>query len=139
MLKPIITSLSISTLVACAVGPATRPFEPARTMSCAITAEPANAAFPVAIDPKLPSVDRIARLVEAELGARAAAEVKLCVLPAGRVVAVSLVRKTQSHAFDAAVLHDVAEWQFTTPTTTAGRICKRATISYLASTWTAAR
>lgn len=135
MLKPILSSLSLSLLVACAVGTAETTALP-RTASCAIKADASSPAFPEAIDPKLPSVDRIARLVEADFGARAAAEVELCVSPAGRVVAVSLVHATQSPAFDLAVLHDVAEWQFAA---SADRSCKRATISYVGATRMAAR
>lgn len=144
MFKSIVCSLSLSLsfLVACAAGgpgTAARPLEPGRTASCAIKADPASPAFPAAIDPKLPSVDRIARLVEAEFGARAAAEVDLCVSRAGRVVGVSLVRATQSPAFDLAVVHDVAEWQFAASAAMADRICKRATISYVGATRMAAR
>lgn len=135
-MKPIISSLSLSLLVACAtgtVGTAARPLESGRAGSCAIKAEPGSTAFPAAIDPKLPSVDRIAHLVEAELGARASAELDLCVSRAGRVVAVSLARATSSPAFDRAVLHDVAEWEFAALATSGDRICKRATISYVGS------
>jgi outer membrane biosynthesis protein TonB len=142
MLKPILSSLSLSSLIACAAGTtgtAARPLEPVRTASCAVKADPAGPAFPAAIDPKLPSVDRIARLVEAELGARAAAEVDLCVSRDGRVVAVSLVHATRSPAFDLAVVHDVAEWQFAAPAAPADRTCKRATISYVGATRMAAR
>lgn len=139
MLKPIITTLAFSSFIACAAGTAALPPKSAHTVSCLMEAETASSAFPVAIDPKLPSVDRIARLVEADLGAHASAEVELCVSPAGRVVAVSLVRETMSRAFDAAVLHDVAEWQFAPSAASDRRVCKRAAISYVASTWMAAR
>lgn len=139
MLKPIVSSLSLSLLVACATGAAPRPVERVRTASCAIQADPASPAFPAVIDPKLPSVDRIWRLVEAELGARATAEVELCVSPTGRVVAASLVHPTSSPAFDFAVLHDVTEWRFAASPATSARTCKRAAISYVGATRMAAR
>jgi len=141
-MKTIISSLSLSLLVACAAGTAgtaARPLEPVRMGSCAIKADPANPAFPAAIDPQLPSVDRIAHLVEVELGARATAEMDICVSRAGRVVAVSLAHATRSPAFDLAVLHDVAEWQFAAPSAPGERICKRTTISYVGSSRMAAR
>lgn len=68
--------------------------------------------FPAAKDPRLPSADRIARRIRTELGEVASAEVRMCVAGDGRVQGVQIVRGSAFAAFDQALVHDVAEWQF---------------------------
>lgn len=68
--------------------------------------------FPVAIDPQLPSADRIGREIRGELGEVASAEIRLCVAADGRVHSVQLVRGSSLAEFNEAVVHDVASWQF---------------------------
>lgn len=68
--------------------------------------------FPAALDPKLPSADLIARQVREEIGDVASADVRLCVTPDGKVQNVQLVRGTALAEFNRALVHDIAEWQF---------------------------
>ncbi len=87
--------------------------------------------FPTAIAPRLPSVDRIARILPTQLGPQADAEIDLCVSNDGRVAEVTLIQGSAYEAFDAALLHDIKEWEFTArPASVAGRTCKRTTVSY---------
>ena len=93
--------------------------------------------FPVAKNPQLRSADRIAGAIRSELGGVASADVRLCVAPDGHVRAVSLVRGSSLAAFDEAVLHDAADWQFSalpgSSTFASGlRTCQVATITYRA-------
>ena len=76
--------------------------------------DPANArrAAPMPIDPKLPSVDRIAERVRLELGSEATTDVKLCIRPSGKVASVLLVGGSALPAFDLAVVDDAADWRF---------------------------
>lgn len=129
MMKIVLAAFLIS---ACATGSASSSGHIARrarpifhTASAAPTRDP----FPSAIDPRLPSVDRIARLV----GVSPAAEVELCVSNDGRVAKVTLLQGSADELFDAALLRDVPKWEFiAAPSRTTLRMCKRATISYRA-------
>lgn len=92
-----------------------------------------QATFPQAMDPRLPSVDRIAR----HLGDRVAS-IELCVAPAGHVTKVALLAPSGDERFDAALLHDAKQWQFAslpghsaTGTVTL-QSCERAQVRYLA-------
>ncbi|MBC7978169.1 MAG: TonB family protein [Myxococcales bacterium] len=87
--------------------------------------------FPTAIAPRLPSVDRIARILPTQFGSQADTEIDLCVSGDGRVAQVTLVQGSAYEAFDAALLRDVKEWEFTArPAATSARVCKRTTVSY---------
>jgi TonB family protein len=97
-------------LAACATGAG---FDHAPTpLSVRFAAEDLEPTFPAAKNPQLPSADRISGVIKSELGPQATADVKLCVTPDGHVQAVELVRGSSLTAFDQAVLHDTAEWQF---------------------------
>ena len=89
--------------------------------------------FPVAMDPQLPSADRMARQIRTELGGVASADVRLCVSPDGRVRKVELVRGSSFRDFNDAVVRDIADWQFSgIPGTTNDSLqsCEIATITY---------
>ena len=90
-----------------------------------------TAVFPRAIDPSLPSVDRIGREVRGTLGDVARAQLELCVSSAGNVTTASLVEGSGFADFDAALLRDVGAWRFSTmagPATL--QTCERAKVSY---------
>ncbi|MBA3465327.1 MAG: TonB family protein [Deltaproteobacteria bacterium] len=88
--------------------------------------------FPAAIDPRLPSADRLAPQILAELGNRASIEVKLCVAPEGRVSSVEVLKSSTLTAFDQSVMADAMSWQFSAlPGPANVRTCERATITYL--------
>src|SRR5262245_58505879 len=63
-----------------------------------------EAVFPAAVNPRLPSADRIAPEVRARLGETASSALRLCVSPTGRVTDVALVESSGFDRFDAAVL-----------------------------------
>lgn len=89
------------------------------------------AVFPRAIDPNLPSVDRIGREVRGTLGDTARVQIDLCVSTAGNVTNAVLVQGSGFADFDAALLRDVGTWRFQTmagPATL--QTCERAKISY---------
>lgn len=95
-----------------------------------------RAVFPAAIEPRLPSVDRIAHHVRARLGDQAVASLELCVAPDGHVTKVALLEGTSYGPFDVAVVRDVHTWQFAPmPGHSAVKslqTCERATVKYLA-------
>lgn len=131
----LVLSIASIGLTACAAGlvPADRDTAP-RTTSVQLRFDhPSDAAavFPKAIEPALPSVDRIQHQVRARLGDSASAEVDLCVSPAGHVTKVSLARSSNLAAFDSAVLRDAETWQFDAmPGPAALQTCSRAIVSY---------
>jgi TonB family protein len=87
--------------------------------------------FPAAIDPRLPSADRLAHQIRAELGESASLEVKLCVAPEGKVSSVEVLRGSNLAAFDQSVIADAMSWQFAAlPGPESVRTCERATITY---------
>jgi len=91
--------------------------------------------FPVALDPQLPSADRMSRRIRTELGGVASADVRLCVAADGRVQGVQIVRGSSLAEFDQALSHDVTDWQFSElpgSTTAHLRSCEIATIVYRA-------
>lgn len=90
-------------------------------------------AFPAALEPAVPSVDRIASSVRAALGSVATAELDLCVAPSGRVAKVELARSSSYDAFDGALLRDAKDWQFAVmPGPATVQSCRRATVAYRA-------
>jgi hypothetical protein len=96
---------------------------------------PDRAPFPAALEPTMPSVDRIAHQLRFELGDAITASLDLCVAPDGRVTEVALVTPTQHAPLDAAILRDAREWQFASrPGSTATaklQTCERASLTYL--------
>lgn len=86
---------------------------------------------PQAIDPQLPSADRLARMIDARLGTQASVDVRFCVTPAGHVASATLERGSTMPAFDQAVMSDIAGWQFASqPGPETVRTCEIATIVY---------
>jgi TonB family protein len=90
-----------------------------------------TAVFPAALDPVMPSVDRIGREVRGTLGSTASAQIDLCVSPAGNVTRLALVQGSSFSDFDQALLRDVNAWQFESMPGPAGvQTCERAKITY---------
>lgn len=86
---------------------------------------------PRAIEPALPSADRIARRIYAQLGDQASVEVHYCVSPAGKLTDAELVRGSSLRAFDDAVMADLRSWHFDVqPGPESVQTCDRATILY---------
>ena len=88
---------------------------------------------PVAKDLQLPSADRMARQIRTELGDVASADVRMCVAVDGRVQNVQIVHGSRLTEFDQALVHDIADWQFSGmpgSSTAHRRGCKIVTISY---------
>jgi TonB family protein len=110
------------------------PAEPhARVVLAPLTADGTIRLLPHAIEPLLPSADRIARVVEARLGDTAMVDVHYCVSPQGRVTTAKLERSSSFDAFDQAVMADVVGWQFSAqPGPDALRTCETATVVYRA-------
>jgi len=91
----------------------------------------ATRVFPAAMDPRLPSADRLAPQILAELGDRASIEVRLCVAPEGRVSSVEVLKSSSLQVFDQSVMTDAMRWQFAAqPGPETVRTCERATITY---------
>jgi hypothetical protein len=91
----------------------------------------AKQVIPAAIDPRLPSVDRMATQIRYELGSTVHAELSLCVNPAGDVTDVALTRTTGLSDLDTAIVDDVRAWQFAElPGASSLRTCQRATLAY---------
>ena len=87
--------------------------------------------FPSAIDPALPSVDRMSRAVYATLGDTATAQLDLCITPSGKVTKLALARGTSMPELDAALLADAKTWRFEAmPGPDSVQICDRAEVSY---------
>jgi TonB family protein len=87
---------------------------------------------PRAIDPQLPTADRLARVIEANLGEQATVAVRFCVTPAGRVASATLERSSKLALFDDAVMADVRDWRFAAqPGPESLKTCEIATVVYL--------
>jgi TonB family protein len=87
--------------------------------------------FPKAIEPELPSADRLGRAIEVRFGDQASVDVHLCVTPAGQVSSAELRRGSTMDLFDQAVLSDVRDWQFAVqPGPASMKSCEIATIVY---------
>jgi hypothetical protein len=118
-------------LAACATGGGHRSPHPAALV---VVDDDTSKVFPIARNPQLPSADRMSDAIRSGLGDVASADVRLCIAPDGRVQAVDLVRGSSLAAFDEAVLHDAAEWQFSgmpgSSTPMGLRTCGVTTISY---------
>jgi outer membrane biosynthesis protein TonB len=91
--------------------------------------------FPTARNPQLPSVNRMHKVINEELGGVASVDIRLCIAPDGHVQGVSLVRGSSLAEFDAAVLRDAIDWQFsgrpgTSTFASTLRTCEVAKITY---------
>src|SRR5690349_9323424 len=89
-------SLAVA-LGACATTRTVELAESARESRARVTLAPMLAddtirLVPQAIEPMLPSADRLARVIEARLGERATVGVSFCVSPGGRVVKAELAQ-----------------------------------------------
>lgn len=94
-----------------------------------------RAVFPQLEEPRLPSVDRIAHQVRAQLGDEVIAAIELCVAADGHVTKVALLESTSSEAVDNAVLRDIEDWKFSAmPGASVATLqtCERAKVRYLA-------
>ncbi len=95
----------------------------------------ATRVFPAAIDPRLPSADRLSHQIFSELGDAASIEVKLCVVPEGSVSSVEVLSSSRLAAFDDSVMADAMHWRFAPrPGPATVRTCERATITYRPAT-----
>jgi TonB family protein len=87
--------------------------------------------LPRAVDPRLPSADRLSRRIEAQLGDQARLDIRFCVTPAGQVASATLARSSTMPELDRAVMADVETWQFAAqPGPDSLRTCEVATIVY---------
>jgi TonB family protein len=131
MFKLAILSLS---LAACATTGATaldRDSAPRAKVKLDLAMTGADTSFPAALEPQVPTIDRIARAVRLRVGDTATAELELCVTPAGTVKHLRLARGSSYAAFDQALLRDAAAWQFASlPGPDNVMSCSRATIAY---------
>ncbi len=129
-------SLVVAALSACATTRTVDLGEPSREPRARVTLAPLRAdetlrLVPHAIEPMLPSADRLARAIEARLGERATVDVSFCVSPAGKVVKAELEQTSSVAFFDHAVMTDIVDWQFVaTPGPDHLRTCQTATIVY---------
>lgn len=122
-------------LSACAttgsLGAEREPAPHARVVLSPLSGDTTVRLVPQAVEPLLPSADRIARVVEARLGPQATVDVRYCVSPAGKVVEAKLERSSTLDQFDHAVMADIVDWQFDAqPGPDSVRTCESATIVY---------
>lgn len=107
------------------------PTQHAKVTLAPLKADDTIRLVPQAVEPLLPSADRISRVVEARLGGEATVDVRYCVSPAGKVVEAKLERSSSLEAFDQAVMADVTGWTFEAQPGPANvRSCESATIVY---------
>ena len=117
-------------VAACATGTAVRgDREGAARLDLVADAGTARG-FPRAKDPQLPSVDDMSRRIRDEVGDVASAEVRLCASADGRVQRVQVLRGSTSWAFDAALVRDMSDWQFSETLSHQQQSCEIAKVSY---------
>jgi TonB family protein len=103
----------------------------ARVTLAPIAADETVRVVPNAIEPMLPSADRVARAIATRLGSEATVDVRYCVSAAGKVVSAELARTSTYEQFDQAVMRDIVGWQFAAqPGPGSLRTCQDATIIY---------
>jgi TonB family protein len=103
----------------------------ARVTLAPLTAEDTVRVVPHAIDPMLPTADRLARVIANRLGEQAKVGVRYCVSPSGELVSAQLARSSSLRLFDNAVMTDISRWRFAVRPGPAGvRTCQQATIIY---------
>ena len=124
-------------LAACATGGAglDRQAAPRAAVRFDTASIDSEAVFPTARNPQLPSANRMHRVIQSELGGVASVDFRLCIAPDGHVQGLSLVRGSSLAEFDAAVLHDAVDWQFSGRPGTSSfastlRTCEVAKITY---------
>lgn len=66
----------------------------------------------LAVQPELPSVDRIQTWIRDRIGDEASTELRVCIATDGRVTSVSVLRPSSYLPFDRAVMQDVRAWRF---------------------------
>jgi TonB family protein len=114
-----------------ALGTEREPAPHAKVTLAPLHADDTVRLVPQAVEPMLPSADRIAHAVEARLGGEATVDVRYCVSPTGKVTEATLERSSSFEAFDHAVMSDIVGWQFDAqPGPETLRTCDRATIVY---------
>lgn len=94
----------------------------------------ASPVFPSAVDPKVPTVDRMSHALRARYGAtEMTAALDLCVAPDGHVTKLALAKSSTYEPFDNALLADAADWKFSAlPGPASVEACRTATIAYRA-------
>ncbi|HEV7555756.1 MAG TPA: hypothetical protein VGO00_09895 [Kofleriaceae bacterium] len=93
--------------------------------------EPSWQITPSPVDPKLPSVDRLASRVRAELGSTTNTDLHVCVRPSGKVASVTLVGGSAMPDLDLAMVKDASAWQFASmPGPDTLQTCRTVTIAY---------
>jgi TonB family protein len=131
MLKLTLLSLSLAACATAATGLDRDHSQRAKVKLDLAAVGGVEATFPEALDPTVPSVDRISHAVRAHLGDTATAELSLCVSPSGAVKQVELTRSSSYAPFDKALLADAATWQFASlPGPDRVMSCRNATIAY---------
>jgi hypothetical protein len=110
-------------------GPHARP----PNVELTAAADDTRAVFPRAIEPQLPSADRIARQIRDNLGDDALVSLALCVATDGRVTKVAMLDGSNYGPFDAAVLTDAKSWHFDAlPGPDNLQTCERVRVKYIA-------
>ena len=127
--------LSVAVLSGCATTGAFQPDRDsaphARVTLAPLTADETVRVVPHAIEPMLPSADRVSRAIVARLGTEASVDIRYCVSPAGKIVSAELARTSSYEQFDQAVMHDIVDWQFAAqPGPSELKTCQSATIIY---------
>lgn len=107
------------------------PTDHARVELASLHADDTVRLVPQAIEPALPSADRIAHVIRARLGSEASVDVHYCVSATGAVTDAELERSSDLDAFDRAVMADLRAWHFEAqPGPSSAQTCDRATILY---------
>lgn len=134
----LVLSLVLVTAACATTGTNTLDREPTHRakveLDLAVSAEE-HLVFPALQEPRLPSVDRIARQVRAQLGDEAIASIELCVAADGHVTKVALLEGTSYEPFNDALVRDIEQWQFAAMPGAAVKTlqtCERAKVKYLA-------
>lgn len=135
-------SLVLFTAACATTGTTTMDREPSSRAKVTLDLSPSTeerAVFPAhaSEEPRLPSVDRIAHQVRAQLGDVATLSIELCVGASGKVTKVAMLEGTSYEPFNAAVVRDIEQWQFASmPGATAQpalQTCERAKVKYVAA------
>lgn len=134
MFKLAILTISLGACATTATGVSDREAAPRTGIQLDLTAHStdATAAFPAALDPAVPSIDRMQHALRARYGSTTmTAELDLCVAPDGHVTKISLAQGSTYDVFDHALLRDAAAWQFATlPGPATVESCRRASVTY---------
>ncbi len=133
-------SLVLFTAACATTGTTTMDREPSSRAKVTLDLSPSTeeaAVFPALDEPRLPSVDRIAHQVRAQVGDVATASIELCVSANGRVTKVAMLEGSSYEPFNAAVVRDIEQLQFASmPGATSQQTlqtCERAKVKYFAA------